>query len=842
MNVENIQKCISDLGAEDSLLEQKDIAQSELAKALIAEEILWKEKARLNWHLYGDRNTSFFHKNDTSPNNLIHDVVPSLVTDDDNEMVTKMPSNDEIKSAVFAMNGDGAPGPDGFSGCFYQHFWDIVHHEVCSSVNQFFTHGWILTNLNSNSVVLIPKTEGADKLEDFRPITLANFQFKIITKVLADRLASIATKIISPQQRGFIKERKIQDCICIASEAINLLEHKAFGGNLAIKLDIKKAFDTMDWTFLLDTLKAFGFNHKFCNWIKAILHSARLSILINGHSADVLSRGISKLRLDNRLSTISGPKSIHTTSHVLYADDILIFCKGVKMELMSLKKLVMVYAQASGQEINIAKCKFYAGNFSARKKDLIASWLGFHAGSIPFNYLGVPLFKGRPKRIHLQPIADRILKKNVILERVLSIYYGHVDKGIRNFIWAGDIKKRKIVTVAWSKVCSPILDGGLGLRSVKLMNKASLLKLAWEMRTSSQEWALLFRDRFGYQHSPATRHFRSSIWSRIKENWHACNSNSIWLIGAGHQINFWKDNWLGEPLVELMNIPQELHSSLLSSVACFRQGNSWTIPSFMNRFFPNIIEKIAKTTIAGNLDRLVWKKTLDGTLSLKGAYNEMPTDDNLRKRGCAIVSICNLCNSHSEKEDHLFLHCTFASSLWDWINHVFSINLNNSSLKNILDDCAKMLNKQVKEAIRRIKRDTSLVGNSSSASASPNVEDLLILRSFNINDKFNLAPRITEVTWLPRERGWIKVNTDGAAHDSPGHSGGGGIFRDHNGVYITAFSKYLTIQNAIFVEFHAALHAVQIAYNRGWKQLWIEVDSSMLLDIFSGKSNPPWSL
>ncbi|XP_019433923.1 PREDICTED: uncharacterized protein LOC109340663 [Lupinus angustifolius] len=228
--------------------------------------------------------------------------------------------------------------------------------------------------------------------------------------------------------------------------------------------------------------------------------------------------------------------------------------------------------------------------------------------------------------------------------------------------------------------------------------------------------------------------------------------------------------------------------------ACFRQGNYWTIPSFMNRLFPNITEKIAKTTIAGNLDRLVWKKTLDGTLSLKAAYNEvtnyttqliwcklhwsantapsksfitwrimnnkMPTDDNLRKRGCAIVSICNMCNSHSEEEDHLFLHCTFASKLWDWIKHVSSINLNNSSLQSIFDDCAKMHNKQVKEvliagarntlstiwfctnqkrfegilitvsqAIRRIKRDTSLAGKSSSASASPNVEELLILRS-----------------------------------------------------------------------------------------------------------------
>ncbi|KAF1872004.1 hypothetical protein Lal_00012223 [Lupinus albus] len=79
--------------------------------------------------------------------------------------------------------------------------------------------------------------------------SLAKFPFKIITKVLADRLTSIATRIVSPNQRGFIKDRHIHHCKCIASEATNLLEHKAFGGNLAINLHIKKAFDTMGLSF-----------------------------------------------------------------------------------------------------------------------------------------------------------------------------------------------------------------------------------------------------------------------------------------------------------------------------------------------------------------------------------------------------------------------------------------------------------------------------------------------------------------------------------------------------------------------------------------------------------------
>jgi hypothetical protein len=190
----------------------------------------------------------------------------------------------DIKAAVFEMNGDGAPGPDGFGGHFYQTFWDIIENDVVASVQSFFLTGKLSPNLNSNIIILIPKSPDADAIENFRPIALANFQFKIITKILADRLSLIAPKIISDHQRGFIPGRNISDCVIVTSEAINVLSKKCFAGNIALKIDIKKAFDSIDWTFLLAVLKQFGFNDLFCNWISEILHSARLSILINGKS------------------------------------------------------------------------------------------------------------------------------------------------------------------------------------------------------------------------------------------------------------------------------------------------------------------------------------------------------------------------------------------------------------------------------------------------------------------------------------------------------------------------------------------------------------------------------
>jgi hypothetical protein len=157
-----------------------------------------------------------------------------------------------------------------------------VKDDVINAVLQFFSSGWILPNMDSNTIVLIPKVHNADRVDQFRPVAMANFKFKIITKIIADRLAQVLPSIISKEQRGFVNGRQMKDCVCLTSEAINLLHNKSYGGNLALKIDISKAFDTLHWDFLLKVLKSFGFNEVFCNWINTILHSARLSISVNG--------------------------------------------------------------------------------------------------------------------------------------------------------------------------------------------------------------------------------------------------------------------------------------------------------------------------------------------------------------------------------------------------------------------------------------------------------------------------------------------------------------------------------------------------------------------------------
>ena len=175
-----------------------------------------------------------------------------------------------------------APGPDGFGGAFYKKCWDIVGPDTCAAIQEFFLSGSLLENLNNDVLVLNPKVEGACNIGNFRPIVLSNFFFKIITKILADRLSIIASRIISSNQFGFIHSRCIHECIATASEVVNNLEKKNRSHNMTIKLDIRKSFNTISWEFILAVLKKFGFSKKFRNWILEIFCFAKISTLFNG--------------------------------------------------------------------------------------------------------------------------------------------------------------------------------------------------------------------------------------------------------------------------------------------------------------------------------------------------------------------------------------------------------------------------------------------------------------------------------------------------------------------------------------------------------------------------------
>lgn len=149
--------------------------------------------------------------------------------------------------------------PNDFPCSFYHHCCKIIGEDVVAALKYFFVTSWLHLDLNSNFMVQIPKTLNTNTVENLAPIMLDSLLYKIINKLIFDCLASIFARIVSYNQFGFIKGRHIEDCNVAASYSINLLNRKGFGGNVTFKIDIRKAFDTLSRSFLINILKAFGF-------------------------------------------------------------------------------------------------------------------------------------------------------------------------------------------------------------------------------------------------------------------------------------------------------------------------------------------------------------------------------------------------------------------------------------------------------------------------------------------------------------------------------------------------------------------------------------------------------
>jgi hypothetical protein len=294
-----------------------------------------------------------------------------------------------------------------------------------------------------------------------------------------------------------------------------------------------------------------------------------------------------------------------------------------------------------------------------------------------------------------------------------------LERYMRNFIWSGDLMVRKNVTFSWSKVCSPIAEGGLGIRSLSAINKASNLKLFWELLNSDNQWANLLRSRVVRRNGYIKHHIFSSLSNGIKEQGQIIEQNPRWLVGNGNKINFWLHNWSGTTIADYLQIPHHLHSPLHSTVADFIINHQWCVPLDLQLVFPTLSPYLLQFTIPLEVkdDQLLWIHSTHGDLTLKDAYSfvalpgtsvswaksiwnvaippsksfmvwrlfhhKMPTDEILSARGIQLPSMCCFCNKESETTSHLFLHCQFSLALWNWLSAIVNHGIDLSSLTTL---------------------------------------------------------------------------------------------------------------------------------------------------------------
>lgn len=317
--------CNSDNNSNRDMVKAKSIVKL-IEDLWDREELYWAQRSRLQWLKCSDKNTKFFHsttiqrrqrnkvtkiKNgqgdwlenkgeivrcfrdyfdnlfDASGNrdfSFVLSHIDRVITDVNNEFLCSPITDIEIKNAVFQLGGSKAPGPDGFSGLFYQYRWQVVGNQLCDLVKDFFHNGFSFESLNITNLVLIPKMENPESVGNFKPISLWNISYKVMSKVVTNRLKDIMPRIISENQRAFFSGRLIQDNILVVHEVFHYSKNKKRGryAEMAIKMDMNKAYDRVEWDFLAQVLLKMGFNSA---WVEKVIHcldSVSFNLLLSG--------------------------------------------------------------------------------------------------------------------------------------------------------------------------------------------------------------------------------------------------------------------------------------------------------------------------------------------------------------------------------------------------------------------------------------------------------------------------------------------------------------------------------------------------------------------------------
>jgi hypothetical protein len=206
------------------------------------------------------------------------------------DFTNSVPDKQEVWGILKEMKKNSSPGPDGFNVRFYTSSWAWIGDDVTNVVRNFYTTGVLPPHLNDTHIALIPKKLACHLPSDFRPISLCNVINKIIAKSLANRLKEHLPDYIHPSQQAFIKGRCISNNIIVAQEiahSFTLTSWKSL--DFMVKIDLAKAFDRVEWHFIVAALARKGLHGHFINLVHTCISSPTFSVIINGQSFQSLA-------------------------------------------------------------------------------------------------------------------------------------------------------------------------------------------------------------------------------------------------------------------------------------------------------------------------------------------------------------------------------------------------------------------------------------------------------------------------------------------------------------------------------------------------------------------------
>lgn len=613
-------------------------------RLISAEEKFYRQKSRVRWNCLGDRDTAFYHKYAVQRAHINHihflrdeddrligtseeikahavdffesilgsadaidspcsvdslrNLLPFRCSEEQRLVLQSEVTVEEVTKTIFAMPLDKSPGPDGFSVEFIRSSWSIVGPDIIGAVREFFRNGRLLKDFNNTALVLIPKTSEACKLGDFRPISCCNLMYKIISKIIANRLKPILKDCISPNQAAFLKGRSLGENVLLSSELIRNYNKANCPRSSMIKVDIRKAFDSVNWDFLLKVLEAQEFPPLFRSWIKECVCSTRFSIAINGELAGffegkkglrqgdsispylflLVMEALSKLleqAADRDQLRLHPMCSEPRLTHLLFADDLLVFSDGSRHSLSGITSVMKEFKKMSGLEMNPSKSEIFFGGFLDIEAQVLSDLFGIKRGTFPTKYLGLPLNPSRISMDTLQPFLEKITSKlhswtvkllsfagkiRLVSSEIYGMvnfwsavfnlpksFYAKVDSLCAAFLWRNKTTSASSSRVAWKDVCKPKVEGGLGIRLLEDHQMVFRLKQVWNFFSNPDsllvDWLNknVFKRRSFWVITDSARlspNVRSMLQLRdaLPEYLHC-------IVRNGARASFWFDSW-----------------------------------------------------------------------------------------------------------------------------------------------------------------------------------------------------------------------------------------------------------------------------------------------------------
>ncbi|KAH9651249.1 reverse transcriptase domain-containing protein [Citrus sinensis] len=790
--------------------------------------------------------------------------LPAKVTEEMGNYLDQPFTEEEVADALAQMCPTKAPGPDGLPAAFFQKHWSSVKEGVVTTCLHVLNEGGNLAPLNHTYIALIPKENKPKKVTEFRPISLCNVIYRIIAKTMENRLKQILNDIISPTQSAFVPGRLIMDNLVIGYECLNKIRQSRSKkrGLVALKLDISKAYDRIEWNFVKHTMQKLGFSEKWVSLVMNCISTASFSVLINRVPKGLITpqRGLRQgcplspyifimcaevlsnllVQAENR-SLIQGLKFNRSLSvtHLLFADDSLVFARASSNDCRILKGIFDSYAAASRKVFNFEKSSMlFSSGTSQIQKEEFKNIFRLNVVTKHERYLGLPSMVGRRKISFFNEIKLRVLSKlsswqskkfscggkKVLIKAVVQAIPAYamsvfkipqglcedIEKAISRFWWGSSDTHRSIHWARWERLSHAKIRGGLGFREFSCFNQALITKQRWRILHNPESlMAQILKAKY-FKHSNFMEAKLGSnpsyVWRSILWGRQVLHKGLRWRIGDEKQVKISGNNW-----VKSFEIPRANPHPSLSMEAVVAElidgSNKWREDLIGQSFSKETAERILRTPLpkTPRPDKLVWHFDKHGIYSVKSGYQlavnleslDRPSCSNISKTMWKVIWVNDIpekrCCRMSEDVFHALVGCSFARKVWKLTDFYEEIKgMAHQDMLSVLQELA----------MKRGKKD---------------MEQIIA---------------VCWQVWKPPPPGCFKVNVDAATNLSKQRGGIGAVVRDSRGDYVAAAAQRTTLKgNVADMEAEAVLLGIQVARKANCAHFVIESDSKEVVEL-----------